>query len=91
MAVVLARRLEGLRWVENSRPNNASRRHPMLVVRPLPIIQNRIQRRNLVRVRAYHTGTVTTDDDAITVIEATKLARMTLDAGLTDWVIRKAE
>ena len=68
MAVVLARKLEGLRWVENSRPNNASRRHPMLVVRPLPIIQNRIQRRNLVRVRVYHTGTVTTDDDAITVI-----------------------
>ncbi|WP_115559209.1 hypothetical protein [Xanthomonas dyei] len=39
----------------------------------------------------YHTGTVTTDDEAITVIEATRLARMTLDAGLTDWVIRKAE
>lgn len=39
----------------------------------------------------YHTGTVTTDDDAITVIDATRLARMTLDAGLTDWVIRKAE
>ncbi|WP_148650150.1 restriction endonuclease [Lysobacter capsici] len=39
----------------------------------------------------YHTGAVTTDDEAITVIEATRLARMTLDAGLTDWVIRKAE
>jgi hypothetical protein len=39
----------------------------------------------------YHTGTVTTDDEAITVIGATRLARMTLDAGLTDWVIRKAE
>jgi hypothetical protein len=39
----------------------------------------------------YHTGTVTTDDEAVTVIEATKLARMALDAGLTDWVIRKAE
>ena len=39
----------------------------------------------------YHTGTVTTDDEAITLIEATRLARMTLDAGLTDWVIRKAE
>lgn len=39
----------------------------------------------------FHTGTVTTDDEAITVIEATRLARMTLDAGLTDWVIRKAE
>lgn len=39
----------------------------------------------------FHTGTVTTDDEAVTVIEATRLARMTLDAGLTDWVIRKAE
>lgn len=39
----------------------------------------------------YHTGAVTTDDEAITVIEAPRLARMTLDAGLTDWVIRKAE
>ncbi|UHQ23067.1 hypothetical protein LVB77_20875 [Lysobacter sp. 5GHs7-4] len=40
---------------------------------------------------AYHTGAVTTDDEAITVIEASRLARMTLDAGLTDWVIRKAD
>jgi hypothetical protein len=40
---------------------------------------------------AFHSGTVTNDDPAITLIGAVKLARMTLDAGLTDWVIRKAE
>lgn len=39
----------------------------------------------------YHTGVVATDDERITVIDADKLAKMTLDAGLTDWVIRKAE
>lgn len=39
----------------------------------------------------FHTGTVTNEDSAITLIDATKLARMTLDAGLTDWVIRKAD
>jgi hypothetical protein len=40
---------------------------------------------------AFHSGTIINDDAAVTVIDATKLARMTLDAGLTDWVIRKAE
>lgn len=39
----------------------------------------------------YHTGRVATDDDTITVIDASRLARMTLDAGLTDWVIRKTD
>ncbi|WP_152180827.1 hypothetical protein [Xanthomonas sp. LMG 12459] len=39
----------------------------------------------------FHSGTIINDDPAITVIDAVKLARMTLDAGLTDWVIRKAE
>ena len=39
----------------------------------------------------YHTGAVATDDETITVIDAARVARMTLDAGLTDWVIRKAE
>ena len=40
---------------------------------------------------AFHTGIVSSEDAAITVLDASKLARMTLDAGLTDWVIRKAE
>ena len=39
----------------------------------------------------FHTGSVTSDDETITLIDASKLARMTLDAGLTDWIIRKAE
>ena len=39
----------------------------------------------------FHTGSITSDDETITLIDASKLARMTLDAGLTDWVIRKAE
>ncbi len=40
---------------------------------------------------AFHSGTILNEDAAVTVIDAVKLARMTLDAGLTDWVIRKAE
>lgn len=40
---------------------------------------------------AFHTGTVRNEDAAITLIDAEKLARMTLDAGLTDWVIRKTD
>lgn len=39
----------------------------------------------------YHTGNAATQDQAITVIGPEKLARMVLDAGLTDWVIRKAD
>lgn len=39
----------------------------------------------------YHTGKVASEDQSITLIDAYKLAKMTLDAGLTDWVIRKAE
>lgn len=39
----------------------------------------------------YHTGVVVTEDESITVIDATEISRMTLDAGLADWVIRKAE
>ena len=40
---------------------------------------------------AFHTGTVRNEDAAITLINGEKLARMTLDAGLTDWVIRKTD
>lgn len=40
---------------------------------------------------AFHTGTISSDDAAITVLDPAKLARMSLDAGLTDWIIRKAE
>lgn len=40
---------------------------------------------------AFHTGNVRNEDAAITLIDADKLARMTLDAGLTDWVIRKTD
>jgi hypothetical protein len=39
----------------------------------------------------FHTGKVTSEDQSVTVIDAQKLARLTLDAGMTDWVIRKAE
>ena len=39
----------------------------------------------------YHTGTIASEDQSVTVIDAQKVARMALDAGLTDWVIRKAE
>lgn len=53
-----------------------------------------LQRRDGVFNRmfyVYHTGSVTTDDEAVTLIDASRLSRMVLDAGLIDWVIRKAE
>jgi len=39
----------------------------------------------------FHTGKITSTDEKITLVDADKLAHMTLDAGLLDWVIRKAE
>lgn len=40
---------------------------------------------------AFHTGTVATDNERVTLIGPAKLAHMVMDAGLTDWVIRKVE
>lgn len=40
---------------------------------------------------AFHTGTVSSEDAAITILDSLKLARMSLNAGLADWIIRKAE
>ena len=39
----------------------------------------------------YHTGNLDTDNERVTLIGPTKLAHMVMDAGLTDWVIRKVE
>lgn len=38
----------------------------------------------------FHTGSVESLDDRVSVIDAEALARMVLDAGLTDWVIGKS-
>jgi len=40
---------------------------------------------------AYHTGSVTTDNERVTLVGPQRLARMIVDAGLTDWIIRKIE
>ncbi len=39
----------------------------------------------------YHSGTLHTDQDNVTLIGPMKLANMVLNAGLTDWVMRKVE
>lgn len=39
----------------------------------------------------YHTGTLETHNERVTLIGPPKLAHMVMDAGLTDWVIRKVE
>lgn len=39
----------------------------------------------------YHTGKVVTEDGAITLVGPERLAGMVMEAGLMDWVIRKAE
>lgn len=36
-----------------------------------------------------HRGSITTDDERVTLIGASKLAEMVLDAGLVNWLIRK--
>lgn len=38
---------------------------------------------------AYHKGTVSTDDEDITVLDGLKLAEMAVDAGLVSWLIEK--
>ena len=38
----------------------------------------------------YHSGEASTDDDRVTVVGPEKLAKLVVDAGLTDWLIRKA-
>jgi hypothetical protein len=37
----------------------------------------------------YHSGAAETDDDRVTVVGPEKLAELVLDAGLTNWLIRK--
>lgn len=38
----------------------------------------------------YHTGTIQTENDKVSLVDAEKLARMVVEAGLTQWVINKA-
>lgn len=37
----------------------------------------------------FHSGKAETDDERVSVIDAKKLAVMVVDAGLTEWLIRK--
>lgn len=37
----------------------------------------------------YHTGGAQTDDDRVTVVGPEKLAKLVVDAGLANWLIRK--
>jgi hypothetical protein len=37
----------------------------------------------------YHSGEAKTDDDRVIVVGPEKLAELVMDAGLTNWLIRK--
>jgi len=39
----------------------------------------------------FHTGNLTTDSPQVSLIGPQRLARMTIEAGLADWVLRKVE
>lgn len=39
----------------------------------------------------FHTGTLSTDSPQVSLIGPQRLARMTMEAGLADWVLRKVE
>jgi hypothetical protein len=39
----------------------------------------------------FHTGVVATDDERVTLIGPEQLAKLVVDAGLVEWLLRKVE